>query len=207
MVDPAESGSASGGVEVEVEMAQPEEQREQQEQRQDSSMNDVVDGLASTSAGHPNPDPSQQNHGQEAEPANGGEVETESAEIIVESASGHAIPAPQASSFNKKDKPYQARERIRRIHLPVREGMDEISDDEGDGSQWAYPTEEEKKNLPPGFMGKRRIKDSNYKKIKPAYYYPTDSSARGVPVFEPSYEDFRDFNRCVTLFFPVLFGC
>jgi len=185
MAEPADAEAGSGGV-VQVEMAQ-------QQQRQDaSSMNGsgVVD--VATSAGHPNPNPSLENHEQEAEQAH-------ESEIIVESASGHAIPAPQAASLlaNRKDKPYQARERIRRIHLPVREGMDELSDDEGDGSQWAYPTEEEKKNLPPGFEGKRRIKDPNDKKIKPAYYYPTDSSARGVPVFEPSYEEFRDFNRCV----------
>ena len=97
-----------------------------------------------------------------------------------------------------KEKPYQARERIKRIHLPVREGMNDLSDDEGDGSEWAIPQLKEGEKLPPGYDGKRRIRKSAAEtdgKIKPSYYYPTENNSRGVPVFEPTYEEFRDFNR------------
>lgn len=89
------------------------------------------------------------------------------------------------------------RPRIRRIHLPVREGADELSDDEGDGSEWAQPPEDAQ--LPPGYDGPRRVRPEGEKvrpdgKIKPSYYYPTEGSHRGIPVFEPTMEEFKDFN-------------
>lgn len=87
-----------------------------------------------------------------------------------------------------------AKERIRRIHLPVRPGMDQLSDSEGSGSEWGDPTEEDLLKLPPGYTGRRRVKKPTDGSIKPAYYYPTEGSTRGVPVFEPSYEEFKDFN-------------
>ena len=94
------------------------------------------------------------------------------------------------------------RERNRKIQLPVREGMNELSDDEGDGSEWAIPAPDAE--LPPGYDGKRRVRPEGEKlrpdgKIKPSYYYPTEGSARGVPVFEPTIEEFKDFNRCASL--------
>lgn len=88
----------------------------------------------------------------------------------------------------------RTKERIRRIHLPVREGMDELSSSEGSGSEWDEPVLAEGARLPPGYSGKRRVKKPTDGKIKPAYYYPTEGSTRGVPVFEPTYEEFKDFN-------------
>ena len=93
--------------------------------------------------------------------------------------------------------PKQRRERIRKIHLPVRDGMDELSDDEGDGSEWAQPAEGTP--VPPGYDGPRRVRPEGETvrpdgKIKPSYYYPTEGSSRGVPVFEPTMEEFKDFN-------------
>lgn len=88
----------------------------------------------------------------------------------------------------------RTKERIRRIHLPVREGMDELSSSEGSGSEWDEPVLAEGQKLPPGYSGKRRVKKPADGKIKPAYYYPTEGSTRGVPVFEPTYEEFKDFN-------------
>lgn len=105
----------------------------------------------------------------------------------------------EASSSQKAatSTPRQRRERIRRIHLPVREGADELSEDEGDGSEWAQPPEDAQ--VPPGYDGPRRVRPEGEKvrpdgKIKPSYYYPTDGSSRGVPVFEPTMEEFKDFN-------------
>ena len=106
----------------------------------------------------------------------------------------------EASSSSQKaatSTPRQRRERIRRIHLPVREGADELSEDEGDGSEWAQPPEDAQ--VPPGYDGPRRVRPEGEKvrpdgKIKPSYYYPTEGSSRGVPVFEPTLEEFKDFN-------------
>lgn len=88
----------------------------------------------------------------------------------------------------------RTKERVRRIHLPVREGMDELSSSEGSGSEWDEPVLAAGQTLPPGYSGKRRVKKPADGKIKPAYYYPTEGSTRGVPVFEPTYEEFKDFN-------------
>lgn len=88
----------------------------------------------------------------------------------------------------------RTKERIRRIHLPVREGMDELSSSEGSGSEWDEPVLAEGQKLPPGYSGRRRVKKPTDGKIKPAYYYPTEGHTRGVPVFEPTYEEFKDFN-------------
>jgi hypothetical protein len=88
----------------------------------------------------------------------------------------------------------RTKERVRRIHLPVREGMDELSSSEGSGSEWDEPVLAEGQTLPPGYTGRRRVKKPADGKIKPAYYYPTEGHTRGVPVFEPTYEEFKDFN-------------
>lgn len=107
-------------------------------------------------------------------------------------------PEPQAEEAEVEvQQPRRARrtkERIRRIHLPVREGMDELSSSEGSGSEWDEPVLAPGQKLPPGYTGKRRVKKPQDGKIKPAYYYPTEGSTRGVPVFEPTYEEFKDFN-------------
>lgn len=94
----------------------------------------------------------------------------------------------------------EKRERIKRIHLPIRDGMNDISGDEAenDGPDWEIPQTKEGETLPPGYDGKRRIKKeypaTDKNPIKPSYYYPTEGSSRGVPVFEPTMEEFRDFN-------------
>lgn len=110
----------------------------------------------------------------------------------------------QRENIDPEEKPYQARERIKRIRLPVREGMEELSEDEGDWSEWNVPDPEAeadpeaKDKHPPGYDGPRRKRnpenDGKPHRIKPSYYYPTEGSSRGVPVFEPSMEEFRDFN-------------
>lgn len=123
-------------------------------------------------------------------------------------ATAQASPAPQVQAAaeeevveQEEEEPAQpikrtrrTKERIRRIHLPVREGMDELSSSEGSGSEWDEPVLAEGQKLPPGYSGRRRVKKPTDGKIKPAYYYPTEGHTRGVPVFEPTYEEFKDFN-------------
>lgn len=106
----------------------------------------------------------------------------------------------QATQEAEAPRQREKRPRIRRIELPVREGADELSDDEGDGEEWGQPPEDAQ--LPPGYDGPRRLRPEGEKvrpdgKIKPSYYYPTEGSHRGVPVFEPTMEEFKDFNTCV----------
>lgn len=125
------------------------------------------------------------NHGEEEE-ANDLDAEGEH-----EGAGGAEVLLPKQRVY---------RERNRKIQLPVREGMNELSDDEGDGSEWAIPAPDVE--VPPGYDGKRRVRPEGEKlrpdgKIKPSYYYPTEGSARGVPVFEPTIEEFKDFNSFI----------
>jgi hypothetical protein len=94
-----------------------------------------------------------------------------------------------------KKRTRRGKERIRRIHLPVREGMEDLSSSEGSGSDWDEVKPAEGTKLPPGYTGRRRVKKPTDGKIKPSYYYPTEGNTRGVPVFEPTYEEFKDFNR------------
>ena len=124
-----------------------------------------------------------------------------------EPAAVEAVPQEQEAPFEDEEfptKPQGPRERVRRIHLPVREGMDELSDSAGDNDdEWGTPELASGETcFPAGYDGSRRL--SSYRKtakdgkIKPSYYYPTESSGtRGVPVFEPSYEDFHDFNSFI----------
>lgn len=57
---------------------------------------------------------------------------------------------------------------------------------------------------PPAWDGiRRRKRVPGDTRIRPAYYYPTDgntssrSKARGVPVFEPTWDEFKDFYQSV----------
>ena len=72
------------------------------------------------------------------------------------------------------------------VPTKVEEVWEESSDDEDDDLE------------PPSSDGiRRRKRKPDQKRIRPAYYYPTHEAAaaytKGVPVFEPTMEEFEDF--------------